>query len=58
MQPDQASASFPDSISPRPETFPAASSAGSNTANGDFPWEMIGLGLDEPLPTQDVINDL
>ncbi|KAK5168028.1 uncharacterized protein LTR77_006595 [Saxophila tyrrhenica] len=23
-----------------------------------FPWEMIGLGLDEPLPTQDVVNDL
>ncbi|EMD00908.1 hypothetical protein BAUCODRAFT_144502 [Baudoinia panamericana UAMH 10762] len=23
-----------------------------------FPWEMIGLGLDEPLPTQDVINEL
>lgn len=33
-------------------------------ANGDlpgvdsFPWEMIGLGLDEPLPTQDVIDEL
>lgn len=23
-----------------------------------FCWEMIGLGLDEPLPTQDVIDDL
>ena len=23
-----------------------------------FSWEMIGLGLDEPLPTQDVIDDL
>lgn len=23
-----------------------------------FPWEMIGLGLDEPLPTQDVVNEL
>lgn len=23
-----------------------------------FPWEMIGLGLDEPLPNQDVVNDL
>ena len=23
-----------------------------------FPWEVIGLGLDEPLPTQDVINEL
>jgi hypothetical protein len=23
-----------------------------------FPWEMIGLGLEEPLPSQDVINEL
>lgn len=23
-----------------------------------FPWEMIGLGLDEPLPSQEVINEL
>ncbi|CAK1355384.1 unnamed protein product [Cercospora beticola] len=23
-----------------------------------FPWEMIGLGLEEPLPTQDVIDEL
>lgn len=23
-----------------------------------FSWEMIGLGLDEPLPLQDVIDDL
>lgn len=23
-----------------------------------FPWEMIGLGLDEPLPTQDVVAEL
>ncbi|EME50066.1 hypothetical protein DOTSEDRAFT_68803 [Dothistroma septosporum NZE10] len=23
-----------------------------------IPWEMIGLGLDEPLPTQDVVDDL
>ena len=23
-----------------------------------FPWEMIGLGLDEPLPNQDVVNEL
>lgn len=33
-------------------------------SNGDlpavepFPWEMIGLGLDEPLPNQDVVNEL
>jgi hypothetical protein len=23
-----------------------------------YPWEMIGLGLDEPLPPQDTIDDL
>lgn len=23
-----------------------------------FPWEMIGLGLDEPLPAEDVVNEL
>jgi len=23
-----------------------------------FPWEMIGLGLDEPLPTEDVVSEL
>ncbi|KAK5120988.1 hypothetical protein LTR85_005772 [Meristemomyces frigidus] len=27
-------------------------------AEDQFPWEMIGLGLDEPLPTQDVIAEL
>jgi hypothetical protein len=24
----------------------------------DFSWEMIGLGLEEPLPSQDVIDDM
>lgn len=26
--------------------------------NGDFSWEMISLGLEEPLPRQDVIDKL
>jgi hypothetical protein len=26
--------------------------------NGDFSWEMISLGLEEPLPRQDVIDEL
>lgn len=32
----------------------------SHPANADEPmsWEMIGLGLEEPLPSQDIINDL
>ncbi|KAF2832987.1 binuclear zinc transcription factor [Ophiobolus disseminans] len=29
-----------------------------NTADADFPWEMIGLGLEEPLPPQDVMDEL
>jgi hypothetical protein len=27
-------------------------------AGESFPWEMIGLGLEEPLPAQEVIDDL
>ncbi|KAK2799664.1 hypothetical protein FQN51_006796 [Onygenales sp. PD_10] len=27
-------------------------------ASGDFSWEMIGLGLEEPLPSQEVIDEL
>lgn len=26
--------------------------------NGEFPWEMVSLGLEEPLPAQDVIDEL
>ena len=29
-----------------------------NSGEQDFPWEMIGLGLEEPLPPQDVMDDL
>lgn len=28
------------------------------TANDDFSWEMIGLGLEEALPSRDVIDEL
>ena len=27
-------------------------------ATDDFSWDMIGLGLEEPLPNQDIINDM
>jgi hypothetical protein len=27
-------------------------------SGNDFSWEMIGLGLEEPLPAQDVIDEL
>jgi hypothetical protein len=33
-------------------TFPPA------THHGGGSWEMIGLGLEEPLPTQDAVNEL
>jgi hypothetical protein len=27
-------------------------------ATDDFSWDMISLGLEEPLPTQEAINDM
>jgi hypothetical protein len=30
----------------------------ASTNSESFPWEMIGLGLEEPLPPQDTIDDL
>lgn len=30
----------------------------NNVAGGDFTWEMIGLGLEEPLPAQETIDEL
>ena len=44
-----------------PNSLLGAAAAGGNanaTSEEPFPWEMIGLGLDEPLPTQEVVNDL
>ncbi|KAK5114933.1 hypothetical protein LTR62_002092 [Meristemomyces frigidus] len=52
------------SVLPPEDPFSQTSAPGLSTGNGNtgvpepFPWEMIGLGLDEPLPTQDVVNDL
>ncbi|KAF2869815.1 fungal-specific transcription factor domain-containing protein [Massariosphaeria phaeospora] len=54
---DKAPGSFPESISPAPDTNQNGSNNGAS-AEGEYPWEMIGLGLDEPLPPQDVMNDL
>lgn len=31
---------------------------GDEFAGESFPWEMVGLGLEEPLPAQDTIDDL
>lgn len=40
--------------------FPLTAPGYSNSGSPDdpFPWEMIGLGLDEPLPNQEVVNEL
>jgi hypothetical protein len=39
--------------------FKTTPQPGDDTAESEpFPWEMIGLGLEEPLPTQDVVNEL
>ncbi|KAK4560456.1 hypothetical protein LTR86_005652 [Recurvomyces mirabilis] len=40
-------------------SLPGASNLGSNAPPEEpFPWEMIGLGLDEPLPSQEVVSEL
>lgn len=48
--------------SPQPGLDPMAFSADLNMGMGlddnTFTWEMIGLGLEEPLPPQDTIDDL
>ncbi|KAF2189651.1 hypothetical protein K469DRAFT_625474 [Zopfia rhizophila CBS 207.26] len=55
---DNGPVAFAESISPAPDAFQTNTSGNANSGEGEFPWEMIGLGLDEPLPPQDVINDL
>lgn len=37
--------------------MPMASDAIKPTGE-EFSWEMIGLGLEEPLPLQDTVNEL
>jgi hypothetical protein len=46
-----------DSRTPGTELPQTGASAASN-GDADFPWEMIGLGLEEPLPPQDVMDEL
>lgn len=55
---DKAPNGFNESISPGPEGLQSNGTTNATAGEGDFPWEMIGLGLDEPLPPQDVMNDL
>lgn len=68
--PGMGGSAVPPALSNIPNAFPTQSAhaqstlgaAGGLDVSGSpaepFPWEMIGLGLDEPLPTQDVIDDL
>jgi hypothetical protein len=44
----------------RPPAADPVQNGGQTTNNGDadFSWEMIGLGLEEPLPPQDVMDEL
>ncbi|EKG11307.1 hypothetical protein MPH_11572 [Macrophomina phaseolina MS6] len=43
-----------------PGEFPSmqTTSVDNSSTSDPFSWEMIGLGLDEPLPNQDVIDEL
>ena len=38
--------------------FNSNMSMGLNSMDGNFTWEMIGLGLEEPLPPQETIDEL
>lgn len=40
--------------------LPQLNKTNAHTTNttDSFSWEMIGLGLEEPLPTQETINEL
>lgn len=39
-------------------SFNGGMSMGMNDLDNSFTWEMIGLGLEEPLPPQDTIDEL
>jgi hypothetical protein len=46
-----------DSRTPGTESLQSGTPA-MNNENADISWEMIGLGLEEPLPPQDVMDEL
>lgn len=62
MNDDDVAQMFDTSNLTPPDSFPMMqnnSLGDAATSNEEqFSWEMIGLGLDEPLPNQDVINEL
>lgn len=41
-----------------PTLLGAGLGGGMEPNSEEFSWEMIGLGLEEPLPLQDTVNDL
>ncbi|ROV91821.1 hypothetical protein VSDG_06465 [Cytospora chrysosperma] len=61
----KAPITFPEAISPRsnsaslrPDAIPTHGPATGSAEANYFPWPIIGLDLDEPLPPQDVMDDL
>lgn len=52
--------SFENLLDARKASIPTYQSenATTNDENPEFSWEMIGLGLEEPLPPQDVMDEL
>lgn len=48
---------LPNDNSPVPSMLPDLNTTASPIDDG-MTWEMIGLGLEEPLPTQEAIDEL
>lgn len=58
MATDKAPVNYSDGISPGQDYFQRSTSAIPPSAEADSSWEMIGLGLDEPMPPPDVVAEL
>ncbi|KAF2131430.1 binuclear zinc transcription factor [Dothidotthia symphoricarpi CBS 119687] len=54
---DKAPGPFSGADTSRAGSFQAGDTT-TNTGEQYFPWEMISLGLEEPMPPQDVMDDL
>ncbi|KAF1939549.1 binuclear zinc transcription factor [Clathrospora elynae] len=57
MAPDDPQRTASESRLPAADPFQNGGANGNN-AEPEISWEMIGLGLEEPLPPQDVMDDL
>lgn len=49
---------LPSGAGPPSDPTLLGSGIGPSIGGEELSWEMIGLGLEEPLPLQDTINDL